>query len=657
MDEEIKKVNSEGEISAEEQSVYEQINVSTIDMVAEYDSGLSREEKLRLEAEKKNRLEMEAIRRDIEQRYSLEVKETEKNIENIASGNESAPVRADENNKAMLDEMINLDAFVDMPADKKNHRKQEKTEKKAAKKKEIRIIDLDEKNPLFVYFYILGDVIFRAVSFVILNISSVVSIPFRKLRSSFSGRFRERRVRDYIAYMRSESKQVRRELATGFGAFIGALGKPKTVPAFVAGNIRKSCRNHSHFLKTVGNTLLPVISLIIMIAVFSYWNNKTFALKVLYGDKVVGYIENETVLTKAEDIYADRLASDGITSEMTTAVSGSDDVRYELAVVSLDQLDNADIISDSLIENSAENLIHACGIYIDGRFICAVMNEADAKTVFYNILKPYEETAEEGCVPGILQSVDYVQGLYSNVPEIMWDAAKLEKHIADNNLVNIKMTYVVTETVSIPYTTITTRDASKYSGYRVVNRKGKNGSKNVITSVVYVDGELYTTYFSEEILVEPVDELLTVGGKTTFGGVYIGEASDMGFLWPAPHCHYISSPFGWRRSGWHKGVDLCTRNGTAKGSPVIASRAGTVELVQRSGSGYGNMVLINHGDGYKTRYAHLLDKSITVKVGDYVEGGQTIGKVGSTGNSSGPHLHFEVIYNGETFDPMKYISQ
>lgn len=656
MAEDNKKVNIESGISAEEQSVYEQINVSTDEMVAEYDSGLSREEKLRLEAEKKDKLEMEAIRRDIEMRYSQEISATEKSIESIASDGETETVKADEANKAMLDEMINLDAFVDAPVKKSEIRKQQKTEKKAVRQKEIKIIDLDEKSSLYSYIYILGDVIIRSISFVFLNIISVISVPFRKLRSSFLRNFREKGIKDYFAYMRSESKQLRREIATGFGALIGALGKPKTVPSFIAGNIRRSVRNHNHFIKTVGNILLPVVSLIIMIAVFNYWNNKTFALKVLYGDKVVGFIEDETVLTRAEGIYSDRLASDGISSEVTTAVSG-ESIRYELAVVSLDKLDNADIISDSLIENSADNLIHACGVYIDGKFICAVMNEADAKTVFYNILKPYEETAEEGCVPGILQNVDYVQGLYSNVPEIMWDASKLEKYISANDLVKVKMTYVDTETVSIPYATVTTRDASKYSGYRVVNRKGQNGSKNVITSVVYVDGELYTTYFSEEILVEPVDELLTVGGRTTYGGVYIGEASDMGFLWPAPHCHYISSPYGWRRSGWHKGIDLCTRNGTAKGSPVIASRAGTVELVQRSGSGYGNMVLINHGDGYKTRYAHLLDKSITVKIGDYVEGGQTIGKVGSTGNSSGPHLHFEVIYNGETYDPSKYISQ
>ena len=143
--------------------------------------------------------------------------------------------------------------------------------------------------------------------------------------------------------------------------------------------------------------------------------------------------------------------------------------------------------------------------------------------------------------------------------------------------------------------------------------------------------------------------------KVPGGGVYIGEASDSGFLWPAPSCHRVSSPYGWRSSGWHNGIDLVKAGGGASGTPVIASKSGRVEVVQRSSSGYGNMVLINHGDGYKTRYAHMIKGSITVSVGDYVEAGRTIGKVGSTGNSTGPHLHFEVIRNGETQNPKNYI--
>lgn len=208
----------------------------------------------------------------------------------------------------------------------------------------------------------------------------------------------------------------------------------------------------------------------------------------------------------------------------------------------------------------------------------------------------------------------------------------------------------------IEFDTVKQRDATKYSGYRKVLQAGVNGSERVTKTDIYIDGVLYDTDYSYETINEPVDEIIAVGTKTSYGGVYIGSASAKGFLWPAPSCHYVSSPYGWRSSGWHNGMDLTRGGGGALGTPVIASRSGRVEVVQRSNSGYGNMVLINHGDGYKTRYGHMVSGSITVSVGEYVEAGQTIGKVGSTGNSTGPHLHFEVIYNGETQNPKNYIS-
>lgn len=103
--------------------------------------------------------------------------------------------------------------------------------------------------------------------------------------------------------------------------------------------------------------------------------------------------------------------------------------------------------------------------------------------------------------------------------------------------------------------------------------------------------------------------------------------------------------FGWPVSGritqkfWsrHLGIDI----GAPKGAPVIAADSGYVIQAGWSNVGYGNMILINHGNGYLTRYAHL--SALNVEVGDSVKKGQLIGRVGSTGNSTGPHLHFEII--------------
>jgi murein DD-endopeptidase MepM/ murein hydrolase activator NlpD len=116
----------------------------------------------------------------------------------------------------------------------------------------------------------------------------------------------------------------------------------------------------------------------------------------------------------------------------------------------------------------------------------------------------------------------------------------------------------------------------------------------------------------------------------------------------------MSSPFGVRndpflgRPAMHTGIDM--RGDT--GDPVHATAAGRVTIAGRDG-GYGNMVEIDHGNGLATRYGHL--SAIDVKVGEHIRIGQVIGKIGSTGRSTGPHLHYETRVNGEAVNPQKFL--
>jgi murein DD-endopeptidase MepM/ murein hydrolase activator NlpD len=116
----------------------------------------------------------------------------------------------------------------------------------------------------------------------------------------------------------------------------------------------------------------------------------------------------------------------------------------------------------------------------------------------------------------------------------------------------------------------------------------------------------------------------------------------------------MSSPFGMRmdpflgRPAVHTGIDL--RGDT--GEPVRATATGRVTIAGREG-GYGNMVEINHGDGLATRYGHLSE--ISVKIGQVVRIGEVVGRIGSTGRSTGPHLHYETRINGEAVDPQKFL--
>ncbi len=129
------------------------------------------------------------------------------------------------------------------------------------------------------------------------------------------------------------------------------------------------------------------------------------------------------------------------------------------------------------------------------------------------------------------------------------------------------------------------------------------------------------------------------------------SAGDLSFRWPLPGYSYISSPYGSRWGGFHTGIDIS--GGGIYGASIVAAEAGTVVLAASHYS-YGNYVIVDHGGGYSTLYAHM--SSIGCSVGDYVTKGQTIGYVGSTGNSTGPHLHFEVRINGASQNPQSYVS-
>jgi murein DD-endopeptidase MepM/ murein hydrolase activator NlpD len=130
------------------------------------------------------------------------------------------------------------------------------------------------------------------------------------------------------------------------------------------------------------------------------------------------------------------------------------------------------------------------------------------------------------------------------------------------------------------------------------------------------------------------------------GSTGTGQVSSAGLIWPCDGV--VVSGFGMRWGRMHEGIDI----GCAYGTSNRAAAAGTVIYSGWLG-GYGNLVVIDHGNGLSTAYAHA--SSILVGVGQSVAQGETVSLVGSTGNSSGPHLHFEVRVNGQAVDPLLYL--
>jgi len=130
-------------------------------------------------------------------------------------------------------------------------------------------------------------------------------------------------------------------------------------------------------------------------------------------------------------------------------------------------------------------------------------------------------------------------------------------------------------------------------------------------------------------------------------GVSPGRAATGSMAWPA--CGRLTSSYGPRWGRMHRGQDIAAPRGT----PIYAAQSGTVVYAQRR-AGYGNLILIDHHNGVITAYAHL--NRIRVRVGDVVERRQRIGDMGSTGNSTGSHLHFETRVNGSAVNPRQYLT-
>lgn len=160
----------------------------------------------------------------------------------------------------------------------------------------------------------------------------------------------------------------------------------------------------------------------------------------------------------------------------------------------------------------------------------------------------------------------------------------------------------------------------------------------------------------EDELLEEAEALTSkIQSLTNSGSEYVGGGS---WVWPAPASHYLTSYFGWRRHPvygtwrYHSGIDIAAGSGTN----VLAAAPGTVILsVDYGNYSYGECIIIDHGGGITSLYGHMTRGSRRVSVGQKVNAGQVIGLVGSTGISTGPHLHFEVRKNGVVTEPLDYI--
>lgn len=383
--------------------------------------------------------------------------------------------------------------------------------------------------------------------------------------------------------------------------------------------------------------------------------------------------------------------------------------KYENTFMSSEK--SYDYRSESNDSDEETDLVKASGLYINDEFIGATESQAELDFLLNGMLNKQSAKEQDSicyfaenieCVTGIYPSEsimsyneikDTVNGkkventLYAanegdtiesiaaarNIStESICEANQLstESKLSEGDILSVPeekpyLSFCVEKNIEyereIPYNKIIEYNDDKYEGYSNIKTQGSNGVMLYIDNVKYENGvEVYRTPFSEEVKVPAVDMVVEVGTKSLNSKTSTKTAEDdkdsvteeSNFIWPVNFTHNITSLYGPRWGSFHNGIDIAGE--VSYGQDIFASDQGVVVKAGDLNDGYGIYVVIDHGNGYRTLYAHT--SKLYVKVGQTVSRGDKIAEIGSTGNSTGPHLHFEIIYNNKTLDPLNFVS-
>lgn len=308
-------------------------------------------------------------------------------------------------------------------------------------------------------------------------------------------------------------------------------------------------------------------------------------------------------------------------------------------------------------------------LYIDGNFIGATEEIDELKADLDQVLVDYRKDYDDETTTEFANSVEVVTGNPSGTDLV---SAEDVMALADGKF-SISLSTDIVYTRDVAYDTKVKYDEDKSSSYKKVTTEGVKGEEEVTVRTTFVDGvQTDAVQTDAKTIKEAVDEVVvkgkaedtssSTGSSSTSSDSSSSSSSDSSssyttgssgmFAWPLPYTHTLTSTFGTRWGRLHGGLDISA--GGVYGQPIYASASGTVTFSGGDNSGYGNYVIIDHGSGYTTLYGHC--SSLVAVTGQYVNQGDLIGYVGSTGNSTGPHLHFEIRLNGEKMDPLGYTS-
>ncbi len=455
------------------------------------------------------------------------------------------------------------------------------------------------------------------------------------------------------------------------------------------------------FAVTVFNYVLPIVCCVFLFNIVGYATSQTYALKLTVNGQFIGYVEDETVYNDAEQIIAKRINYTGSDTETVNFTHS-----YEVDVVGYGSMLSTYQIADRMLQLLDTEIESGYGMYIDDEYMGTLISHELIDSTLEEILDRYRtdnptETVafdkEISFVPGIYLADSFVEekdlaeliSSYKVVPTyytaVLGDSpygisTKVNMTIEELSLLNpgfnkstpihigdqIKITQeqpylnvIVTReeqyTEDIAFETEYIQDNTRYVGMNVIRQNGVKGSQAVTANVSYING----VEISRKVLVrtttkKPVTQIIAVGTLPRPATSAPGTTTEAGkFIWPVGG-NGGKKGYGYAAPGYtsHRGLDIIAPYGT----PIFAAESGVITQINVGGwgGGWGTYVVIRHSNGVSTRYAHC-SSIANIYIGQTVTAGQLIAYVGSTGDSSGNHLHFEVMVGNVRVDPTYYL--
>ena len=437
---------------------------------------------------------------------------------------------------------------------------------------------------------------------------------------------------------------------------------------------------------------LPALAAAALIMVVRNGLSLQFVLNVQVNGESVGYVASEQVFENARDDVQSRINT--AKSMLVEAGAAAPDTQWEVSptytlAISGQTMTESEI-ANAILRTASDEIVDGTAVYIDGELRFVTTEGDHLRAYLESVKEPFEDATDPSVYTAFAHEIRLLDGVYlqesissySDIIQTLNEGGGIQTYTAQDGdtvesivnatgvsfdslaqmnpelleldqeveegtelitgaasaeLLKVKVVRQDTETVAIPFETQNTESSEYDFGKVITLQEGVEGSEEVTYETTMIDGVVTDRQaISYTVLQASVPEITVTGTKLKSGMIAkIGSGS---FIWPVPNYKYVSR---WMGSG-HRGADICAAYGTT----IIASDSGTVVVAGWHYS-YGNYVQIDHGNGYTTLYAHMSE--ILVSQGQAVSQGDAIGRVGSTGNSTGNHCHFEMTYNGALF--------